>query len=55
MDEIASEIGVSKTVLYRYFADKSDLTNATMARYVETTLAPPRIYEPSAATSTTSS
>ena len=44
MDEIASEIGVSKTVLYRYFADKSDLTNATMVRYVETTLAP-RIYE----------
>ncbi len=44
MDEIASEIGISKTVLYRYFADKSDLTNATMARYVETTLAP-KIYE----------
>ncbi|NLE78937.1 MAG: TetR/AcrR family transcriptional regulator [Rhodococcus sp.] len=43
MDEIASEIGVSKTVLYRYFADKSDLTNATMVRYVETILAP-RIY-----------
>ena len=40
MDEIANEIGVSKTVLYRYFADKSDLTNATMARYVETILAP---------------
>ena len=43
MDEIASEIGVSKTVLYRYFADKNDLTNATMMRYVETILAP-RIY-----------
>lgn len=43
MDEIASEIGVSKTVLYRYFADKSDLTNATMARFVESILAP-RIY-----------
>lgn len=43
MDEIASEIGISKTVLYRYFADKNDLTNATMTRYVETTLAP-RIY-----------
>lgn len=43
MDEIAGEIGVSKTVLYRYFADKSDLTNATMRRFVETILAP-RIY-----------
>ncbi|OZF04618.1 MULTISPECIES: TetR/AcrR family transcriptional regulator [Nocardiaceae] len=43
MDEIASEIGISKTVLYRYFTDKADLTNATMTRYVETTLAP-RIY-----------
>ena len=43
MDEIASEIGISKTVLYRYFTDKNDLTSATMSRYVETTLAP-RIY-----------
>lgn len=43
MDEIAAEIGVSKTVLYRYFADKNDLTTATMLRYVETVLAP-RIY-----------
>jgi AcrR family transcriptional regulator len=43
MDEIATEIGVSKTVLYRYFADKGDLINATMMRYVETILAP-RIY-----------
>lgn len=44
MDEIAAEIGVSKTVLYRYFTDKSDLTKATMVRFVETVLAP-RIYE----------
>jgi AcrR family transcriptional regulator len=44
MDEIAAEIGVSKTVLYRYFTDKSDLTKATTMRYVETVLAP-RIYE----------
>jgi len=44
MDEIAAEIGVSKTVLYRYFADKSDLTKATTMRYVETVLAP-RIYD----------
>lgn len=43
MDEIAAEIGVSKTVLYRYFTDKGDLINATMLRYVETILAP-RIY-----------
>nr|WP_188543981.1 TetR/AcrR family transcriptional regulator [Rhodococcus trifolii] len=43
MDEIASEIGISKTVLYRYFNDKNDLTNATLERYVEVTLAP-RIY-----------
>lgn len=28
MDEIAAEIGVSKTVLYRYFVDKNDLTTA---------------------------
>ncbi|ATL72402.1 TetR/AcrR family transcriptional regulator [Nocardia terpenica] len=44
MDEIAAEIGVSKTVLYRYFSDKSDLTRATMERFIETTLMP-RIYE----------
>jgi AcrR family transcriptional regulator len=44
MDEIAAEIGVSKTVLYRYFSDKSDLTRATMERFVETTLMP-RIYD----------
>ncbi|NKS83000.1 TetR family transcriptional regulator [Rhodococcus hoagii] len=43
MDDIASEIGVSKTVLYRYFTDKNDLTSATMMRYVETILAP-RMY-----------
>ncbi|WP_405486456.1 TetR/AcrR family transcriptional regulator [Nocardia sp. NBC_00511] len=44
MDEIAAEIGVSKTVLYRYFSDKLDLTRATMERFIETTLMP-RIYE----------
>jgi AcrR family transcriptional regulator len=32
MDEIATEIGVSKTVLYRYFVDKNDLTTAVMMR-----------------------
>ncbi|MBJ8347830.1 TetR/AcrR family transcriptional regulator [Antrihabitans sp. YC2-6] len=44
MDQIAAEIGVSKTVLYRYFTDKNDLTNAAMLRFVEVVLAP-RIYE----------
>ncbi len=43
MDEIAADIGVSKTVLYRYFADKGDLIRTTTDRYVETTLAP-RVY-----------
>jgi AcrR family transcriptional regulator len=40
MDEIASEIGVSKTVLYRYFIDKNDLTTAVMMRFAQTTLIP---------------
>lgn len=40
MDEIAAEIGVSKTVLYRYFVDKNDLTTAVMLRFAQTTLIP---------------
>ncbi|MCV7050286.1 TetR/AcrR family transcriptional regulator [Mycobacterium heidelbergense] len=40
MDEIAAEIGVSKTVLYRYFEDKNDLTTAVMMRFTQTTLIP---------------
>ena len=40
MDEVASEIGVSKTVLYRYFVDKNDLTTAVMMRFAQTTLIP---------------
>jgi AcrR family transcriptional regulator len=40
MDEIAGEIGVSKTVLYRYFVDKNDLTTAVMMRFAQTTLIP---------------
>jgi AcrR family transcriptional regulator len=40
MDEIAAEIGVSKTVLYRYFVDKNDLTTAVMMRFTRTTLIP---------------
>ncbi|MGH3560703.1 MAG: TetR/AcrR family transcriptional regulator [Mycobacterium sp.] len=40
MDEIATEIGVSKTVLYRYFVDKNDLTTAVMMRFAQITLIP---------------
>jgi len=40
MDEIAAEIGVSKTVLYRYFVDKNDLTTAVMMRFAQVTLIP---------------
>ncbi|MEB3062298.1 TetR/AcrR family transcriptional regulator [[Mycobacterium] zoologicum] len=40
MDEIAGEIGVSKTVLYRYFVDKNDLTTAVMMRFTQATLIP---------------
>ncbi|MGC4962958.1 TetR/AcrR family transcriptional regulator [Gordonia sp. DT218] len=40
MDEIAAHIGVSKTVLYRYFTDKSDLGVATAVRFFETMLLP---------------
>ncbi len=43
MDEIAAEIGVSKTVLYRYFVDKNDLTTAVMMRFAQTTLIPPNM------------
>ncbi|WP_343600822.1 TetR/AcrR family transcriptional regulator [Mycobacterium sp.] len=40
MDEIAGEIGVSKTVLYRYFVDKNDLTTAVAMRFAQITLIP---------------
>lgn len=40
MDEIAAHIGVSKTVLYRYFTDKQDLTTAVSDRFMETVLIP---------------
>lgn len=43
MEEIAADIGFSKTVMYRYFVDKADLVSATMERYVQTVLAP-RVY-----------
>ena len=40
MDEIAAAIGVSKTVLYRYFVDTNDLTTAVLMRFTQTTLIP---------------
>jgi AcrR family transcriptional regulator len=40
MDEIAAHIGVSKTVLYRYFTDKNDLGIATAVRFFEKNLLP---------------
>ena len=40
MDEIAAQIGVSKTVLYRYFVDKNDLTTAVLMRFAQSTLIP---------------
>ncbi|WP_235831449.1 TetR/AcrR family transcriptional regulator [Gordonia zhaorongruii] len=40
MDEIASHIGVSKTVLYRYFSDKNDLAAAVTVSFMEATLLP---------------
>ncbi|MEI7715624.1 MAG: TetR/AcrR family transcriptional regulator [Mycobacterium sp.] len=40
MDDIAAEVGVSKTVLYRYFVDKNDLTTAVLMRFAQTTLIP---------------
>ncbi|MCF8603301.1 TetR/AcrR family transcriptional regulator [Gordonia sp. HY442] len=40
MDEIAAHIGVSKTVLYRYFTDKNDLAAAVTVTYMESTLLP---------------
>lgn len=45
MDDIARHIGVSKTVLYRYFADKNDLAAAVTLAYVETTIMPRLIAE----------
>ncbi|WP_084638169.1 TetR/AcrR family transcriptional regulator [Gordonia shandongensis] len=40
MDDIAGHIGVSKTVLYRYFTDKNDLAAAVTFWYVESTVMP---------------
>ncbi len=40
MDEIAAHIGVSKTVLYRYFSDKGDLARAVSASYFQNSLLP---------------
>ncbi|WP_024332816.1 TetR/AcrR family transcriptional regulator [Gordonia hirsuta] len=40
MDEIARSLGVSKTVLYRYFADKNDLAAAVTESFIQVTLLP---------------
>lgn len=40
MDEIAAQIGVSKTVLYRYFNDKNDLASAVTEHFLETNVLP---------------
>lgn len=40
MDEIAGHIGVSKTVLYRYFSDKSDLAGAVTDAFIQTAMLP---------------
>lgn len=40
MDEIARHVGISKTVLYRYFTDRGDLTSAVTDSYLQSTLLP---------------
>ncbi|WP_345312849.1 TetR/AcrR family transcriptional regulator [Gordonia alkaliphila] len=40
MDEIAGHVGVSKTVLYRYFTDKNDLATAVSEAFIQTTVLP---------------
>lgn len=40
MDEIAAHIGISKTVLYRYFGDKNDLAAAVADDFIQTSLIP---------------
>jgi len=40
MDDIAGHVGVSKTVLYRYFTDKNDLRLAMAARFFESIILP---------------
>ncbi len=45
MEAIAGELEVSKTVLYRHFADKSDLIGAVLTRIASTVLLPALITE----------
>jgi len=40
MDEVARHIGISKTVLYRYFGDRSDLAGAVAESFIQTSLMP---------------
>lgn len=45
MEDIAAELRVSKTVLYRHFTDKSDLIDAILTRIAETVALPPLLAE----------
>ncbi|MFT4085655.1 MAG: TetR/AcrR family transcriptional regulator [Gordonia sp. (in: high G+C Gram-positive bacteria)] len=40
MDEIATHIGVSKTVLYRYFGDKNELATAVSEQFLQKSVLP---------------
>lgn len=45
LEAIAAELEVSKTVLYRHFADKADLVQAILTKIAETVLLPPLLHE----------
>ncbi|WP_127784097.1 TetR/AcrR family transcriptional regulator [Rhodococcus sp. X156] len=45
MEDIAGELQVSKTVLYRHFTDKSDLVDAILTRIAQTVALPPLLAE----------
>ena len=45
MDAIAAQLEVSKTVLYRHFADKSDLVGAILTKIAQSVLLPPLLAE----------
>ncbi len=45
MDAIAAQLEVSKTVLYRHFADKNDLVGAVLTKIAQSVLLPPLLAE----------
>ncbi|WP_460865035.1 TetR/AcrR family transcriptional regulator [Rhodococcus aerolatus] len=45
LEAFAGELKVSKTVLYRHFADKNDLVEAILTKIAETVLLPPLLTE----------